>query len=55
MKDKSKEKKFDAVKMMREIRDRLSKRYREHPELEERELEAVRRRYGIRRKERVAV
>ncbi len=39
MKFKSKEKKFDTVKMMREIRDGLSKIYNEHPEIEEKELE----------------
>lgn len=41
------EKKFDAVKMMREIRDRLSEKYLEMPELEEKDLEAIRREYGI--------
>ena len=33
-----KNKKFDAVKMMREIRDNLSKKYQEKPELEEKDL-----------------
>ena len=47
MKFKSKEKKFDTVKMMREIRDNLSKKYAEHPEIEEKELEEIRRKYGI--------
>ncbi|MBA5941756.1 MAG: hypothetical protein H0M93_00225, partial [Methanophagales archaeon] len=34
-----KDKKFDAVRMMREIRDKLSKRYSEDPEAEKRDLE----------------
>lgn len=42
-----KDKKFDAVRMMREIRDKLSKRYNEDPEAERRDLQDVRRRYGI--------
>ena len=41
------EKKSDAVKMMREIRDRLSEKYLETPELEEKDLEAIRKEYGI--------
>ena len=44
---KSKEKEFDTVKMMREIRDSLSRLYNEHPEIEEKELEKIRKRYGI--------
>jgi len=47
MKFKSKEKKFDSVKMMREIRDVLSKIYNEHPEIQEKELEKIRKKYGI--------
>ena len=34
MLSKQKDKKFDAVKMMREIRDNLSKKYQGKPELE---------------------
>jgi len=41
-----KDKEFDAVRMMREIRDKLSKRYSEDPEAERRDLEAIRRKYG---------
>ena len=40
-------KKFDAVKMMREIRDNLSKKYQEKPELEEKDLELIRKKYSI--------
>ena len=42
-----KNKKFDSVKMMREIRDRLSKRYAD-PAIEEQELELIRKKYGMR-------
>jgi len=40
---------------MREIRDRLSRRYLEHPELEERELEEIRKQYDILSKEKVGI
>jgi len=39
-------KEFDAVRMMREIRDKLSKRYARNPEAEKRDLEDIRRKYG---------
>lgn len=42
-----KNKKFDAVKMMREIRDKMSKAYIKDPEAEKIDLEAIRRKYGI--------
>lgn len=42
-----KDKKFDAVRMMREIRDNLSIRYSEDPEAEKRDLEAIGRKYEI--------
>ena len=45
----AKNKKFDAVRMMREIRDKLSKRYSEDPEAERRDLQDIRRKYGIKR------
>ena len=41
------DKKFDAVRMMREIRDKLSKGYSEDPEAERRDLQDIRRKYGI--------
>ncbi len=41
------DKKFDAVRMMREIRDKLSKRYSEDPEAEKRDLQGIRKKYGI--------
>lgn len=46
-----KEKKFDAVKMMRRIRDKLSKKYSERPDLEDKELELIRKKYGIKYQE----
>jgi len=42
-----KNKKFDAVKMMRDIRDRLSRMYSEDPEAEKRDLQDIRRKYNI--------
>jgi hypothetical protein len=42
---------FDAVGMMREIRDKLSKKYAKDPEAEKRDLEAIRRKYGIKEKQ----
>jgi hypothetical protein len=43
----AKNKKFDAVRMMGEIRDKLSKRYSEDLEAERRDLLDIRREYGI--------
>ena len=42
-----KKKKFDAVKMMRDIRDKMTKRYLENPELETADLQKIRRKYKI--------
>jgi hypothetical protein len=47
MRGKLTKKKFDSVKMMRETRDRLSKRYSKEPELEDKELNVIRKKYGI--------
>ncbi len=38
---------FDAVAMMREIRDKLSKKYLDNPESEKKDLEKIRKKYGI--------
>ena len=43
-------KKIDAVKMMREIREKLSRKYARDPEAEKRELEAIRKKYGLKEK-----
>ena len=53
MKASQKEKTIDAVAMMREIRDKLSKEYLDNPGVEEKELEQIRRKYGIKIKEKV--
>jgi hypothetical protein len=42
-----KDKKIDVVRMMREIRDKLSEIYTKDPEAEKRDLEAIRVKYGI--------
>jgi len=44
---KTKEKKFDAVKMMRDIRDKLSERWAKNPELMMKDLEEVRKKYNL--------
>ena len=41
----AKDKKFDAVRMRGEIRNKLSKIYREYPEAERRDLLDIRREY----------
>ncbi|MCC7430288.1 hypothetical protein IT568_05555 [bacterium] len=38
---------FDAVKMMREIREKLRKRYENDPELREKDLLKIRKKYGL--------
>jgi len=40
-------KKFDCVKMMRDIRNKMVKRYQKSPELEMRELDEIRKKYSI--------
>ena len=45
-----KDKKFDAVRMMREIRDKLSSEYSQHPEKEEIDLAKIRKKYNIKNK-----
>lgn len=45
-----KDKKFDAVKMTREIREKLSQLYKENPETEERDLEFIRSKYKVKAK-----
>lgn len=50
LEDVMKDKKFDAVKMMREIRDKLSQLYKEDPEAEKRDLEFIRSKYKVKAK-----
>jgi len=43
-------KKFDAVQMMREIREKLSEKYWKHPEILKKEMKAIREKYNIKLK-----
>ena len=40
-------KKFDAVKMMRDIREKLSEKYWKHPDILKMEMEEIRKKYHI--------
>ena len=40
-----KEKKFDAVKMMRDIRNKLHEEYKKHPQQKHKDLEQIREKY----------
>ena len=40
-------KKFDAVKMMREIRENLSEKYWKNPDILKKEMEAIRQKYNL--------
>ncbi len=40
-------KRFDAVQMMRDIREKLSEKYRKHPEILKREMDAIRQKYNL--------
>jgi hypothetical protein len=42
---KTKDKKFDSVKMMRDIRDRLHKEYEKDPKKREKDLIRIRKKY----------
>jgi hypothetical protein len=46
-------KKFDAVKMMRDIREKLVNKYLKNPELESKELDEIRKKYSIKEKKRL--
>lgn len=46
-----KNKKFDAVEITREIRDKISKIYVEDSETERRDLKTIRIKYGVKKKE----
>ncbi len=43
----SNEKKFDAVKMMRDIREKLSEKYWKHPDILKKEMEQIRKKYHL--------
>ena len=38
---------FDAVKMMREIREKLSEKYWKHPDILKKEMETIRKKYNF--------
>ena len=38
---------FDSVKMMREIREKLSEKYWKHPEILKQEMQAIREKYHL--------
>ena len=40
-------KKFDAVQMMRDIREKLSEKYWKHPDILKKEMEAIRQKYNL--------
>jgi hypothetical protein len=40
-------KKFDSVKMMRDIREKLSEKYWKHPDILKQEMEAIRQKYNL--------
>ena len=42
-----KDKKYDAVQMMREIREKLSLKYWKHPEILKKEMEEIRKKYNF--------
>ena len=46
-----KNKKFDAVKMMREIRNKLSRSYSKNSETEKKDLEYIRKKYDFKVKD----
>jgi len=43
----NKNKKFDAVQMMREIREQLSEKYWKHPDILKKEMQAIREKYSL--------
>jgi len=48
--EKMKKKNFDSVKLMRSIREKLTKRYLQNPDLETSDLEKIRRKYKLKQK-----
>ena len=41
------DKKFDAVKTMREIREKLSEKYWQHPDILKKDMKAIRKKYHL--------
>ncbi len=54
MKNNKEKNNFDAVKLMREIRDKLSSEYIRHPDKEEKDLSKIRKKYNIKNKSKIA-
>jgi hypothetical protein len=48
---KHKEKRFDAVKQMREIREKLSEKYWQNPEALKKDLATIRKKYNFKTQE----
>lgn len=46
----NKNKNLDAVKMMRDIREKLSEKYWKHPDILKKEMEAIRKKYDVKLK-----
>ena len=46
----NKNKKFDSVQMMRDIREKLSEKYWKHPDILKKEMEAIKEKYSIKLK-----
>ncbi len=42
-----KNKKFDAVQFMRDIREKLSERYWKHPDVLKKDMQAIREKYNL--------
>ena len=42
-----KDKEFDAVKMMRDIRENLSEKYWKHPDILKKEMQTIREKYKL--------
>ena len=42
-----KDEKFDAVQMMRDIREKLSEKYWKHPDVLKKEMEEIREKYNF--------
>ena len=53
MKHVKRKKKFDAVDMMRQIRNTLSQKYLENPSMEDEDLARIHKKYSIKIKEKV--
>ena len=46
---------LDAVKIMREIREKLSDKYWKHPDILKKEMEEIRKKYNFKLKEKLTI